>query len=37
MRYRGPEVASSEADAWLRDAHRAYGQTVGRLILEGAV
>ena len=37
MRYRGPEVASSEADAWLRDAHRACGQIVGRLILEGAV
>ena len=37
MRYRGPEVTSSEADAWLRDAREAYGLIVGSLILEGAI
>ena len=37
MRYRGPEVASSDADAWLRNAREAYDLIVGNLILEGAI
>ena len=37
MRYRGPEVTSSEADAWLRNAREAYDLIVGDLILEGAI
>ena len=37
MRYRGPEVTSSDAEAWLRDARRAYGPIVGSLVLEGAI
>ena len=37
MRYRGPEVTSSEADAWLRNAREAYSLIVGSLILEGAI
>ena len=32
MRYRGPEVTSSEADAWLRNAREAYSLIVGSLI-----
>ena len=37
MRYRGPEVTSSETDAWLRNAREAYDLIVGDLILEGAI
>ena len=37
MRYRGPEVTSSKADAWLRNAREAYDLIVESLILEGAI
>ena len=37
MRYRGPEVTSSEADAWFQAAREAYDLIVGSLILEGAI
>ena len=37
MRYRGPEVTSSAAEAWLRDARKAYDLIVGSLIFEGAI
>ena len=37
MRYRGPEVTSSEAEAWFQEAREAYDLIVGSLILEGAI
>ena len=37
MRYRGPEVTSSEAGVRLRNAREAYDLIVGSLILEGAI
>ena len=37
MRYRGPEVTSSAAEAWFQEAREAYDLIVGSLILEGAI
>lgn len=37
MRYRGAEVTSRDAEAWLRNARDAYDLIVGSLILEGAI
>ena len=37
MRYRGPEMASSDAEAWLQEAREVYGRIVGSLVLEGAI
>ena len=37
MRYRGPEIAVSEAEAWLHEAGDLYSRTIGQLILDGVI